>query len=157
MNFNPLDLTAQPLSFGKVVANLLFTKKEKKICQIWGSFVLQVLIFHLVGSGWDGHSGNKHGWDQSHCLPSQSPTNHPQIFLAYQFFCTENNFYVCEWDFGAMEDWKGKVIKKCKTISKVGLGGMDDWKSESRTELQNNFKSWIGWDKVGWMIEKVKV
>ena len=27
-----------------------------------GSFVLQVLIFHLVGSGWDGHSGNKHGW-----------------------------------------------------------------------------------------------
>ena len=55
-----------------------------------GSFVLQVLIFHLVGSGWDGHSGNKHGWDQSHCLPSQSPTNHPPIFLAYQFFCTEN-------------------------------------------------------------------
>ena len=51
----------------------------------------------------------------------------------------------------------GKVIKKCKTISKVGLGGMDDWKSESRTQLQNNFKSWIGWDKVGWMIEKVKV
>ena len=49
---------------------------------------------------------------------------------------------------------KGKVIKKCQTISKVGLGGMDDWKSESRTELQNNFKSWIGWDKVGWMIEK---
>ena len=55
-----------------------------------GSFVLKVLIFHLVGSGWDGHSGNKHGWDQSHCLPSQSPTNHPQIFLTYQFFCTEN-------------------------------------------------------------------
>ena len=52
---------------------------------------------------------------------------------------------------------KGKVIKKCQTISKVGLGGMDDWKSESRTELQNYFKSWIGWDKVGWMIEKMKV
>ena len=49
---------------------------------------------------------------------------------------------------------KRKVIKECKTISKVGLGGMDDWKSESRTELQNYFKSWIGWDKVGWMIEK---
>ena len=57
---------------------------------ISASFVLQILIFHLVGSGWDGHWGNKHGWDQSHCLPSQSPTNHPQIFLAYQFFCTEN-------------------------------------------------------------------
>ena len=41
---------------------------------------------------------------------------------------------------------KGKVIKKCKTISKVGLGGMDDWKSESRTELQNYFKSSFGWD-----------
>ena len=51
---------------------------------------------------------------------------------------------------------KGKVIKKCQTISKVGLGGMDDWKSESQTELQNNFKSWIGWDRVGWMIEKEK-
>ena len=50
---------------------------------------------------------------------------------------------------------KGKVIKKCKTLSKVELGGMDDWNSEShRTEVQNNFKSWIGWDKVGWMIEK---
>ena len=51
---------------------------------------------------------------------------------------------------------KGKVIKKCKALSKVGLGGMDDWKSKSRTELQNNFKSWIGWDKVGWMIEEKK-
>ena len=49
---------------------------------------------------------------------------------------------------------KGKVIKKCKTFSKVGLGGMDDWRSESQTELQNYFKSWVGWDKVGWMIEK---
>ena len=48
---------------------------------------------------------------------------------------------------------KGKAIKICKTLSN-GLGGMDDWKSKSRTELQNNFKSWIGWDKVGWMIEK---
>ena len=52
---------------------------------------------------------------------------------------------------------KMKVIDKCKTILKVGLGGMNDWKSESRTELQNHFNSWIGWDKVGWMIEKVKV
>ena len=34
------------------------------------------------------------------------------------------------------------------------MGGIDDWKSESKTELQNYFKSWIGWDKVGWMIEK---
>ena len=52
---------------------------------------------------------------------------------------------------------KGKVIKKCKTISKVGLGGMDDWKSESRTELQNHFKVGLGgirWDE--WL-KKVKV
>ena len=49
---------------------------------------------------------------------------------------------------------KGKIIKKYKTLCIVGLGGIDDWKSESKTELQNYFKSWIGWDKVGWMIEK---
>ena len=45
---------------------------------------------------------------------------------------------------------KGKVTKKCKTISNVGLGGMDDGKSESRTELQIISKVGLGgirWDE----------
>ena len=45
---------------------------------------------------------------------------------------------------------KGKVTKKCKTISNVGLGGMDDRKSESQTELQIISKVGLGgirWDE----------
>ena len=45
---------------------------------------------------------------------------------------------------------KGKVFKKCEPISKVGLGGMDDGKSESRTELQIISKVGLGgirWDE----------
>ena len=83
---------------------MMMTVLIHKLMTMAGSFVLQVLIFHLVESVWDGHSGNKHRWDQSHCLPSQSPTNHPQIFWHINSSVPKTKFYVCGWDLGGMKD-----------------------------------------------------
>ena len=48
---------------------------------IFGSFLLHLLIVHLVGFWWDDHSRSQNWWDRSQQLPSQSPTNHPRVFF----------------------------------------------------------------------------
>ena len=46
-----------------------------------GSFVLHLPIFILLGFWWDDHSRPQMCWDRSQLLPSQTPTNHPSLFV----------------------------------------------------------------------------
>ena len=76
------EIYNESISMGKWFQHF-FANNSRQFCTIGPNISL--------GGIWVGWSfRKKHGWDQSHCLPSQSPTNHPRIFLAYQFFCTEN-------------------------------------------------------------------
>ena len=81
-----------------------------------------------MGSGWDGHLGNKHGGiNPTVCHPNPRPTT-LGFFWHINSSVPKTKFYVCEWDERLK---KGKLLRNAKHFQK--------------------------WDWVGWMIEKVKV
>ena len=104
--------------------------RRDNLDQFWpfGSFVLHLPIFYLLGFCWDDHSRPQMCWDRSQQLPSQTPTIHPsQFFWLNSFSVPKPNVasiqrYMC-WDFVGMtiqtmiNHWKSESVVWITTYS----------------------------------------